>query len=111
MCRLSCKDPNIEKHCRKLSCVYPGICQNLNSNHQPLIDLYKKSRNIDGIKRVHIASGVRYDLAAHPGTTDKDMLNLALWLKKYDLRADQVQAFMPPPCQLQPRCIILSVIL
>jgi len=143
----------------------PGICQNLNTNHQPLIDLYKKSRNITGIKRIHIASGVRYDLAAqspeyikklvtyhvggylkiapehteeeplskmmkpsmkaydefkilfdkyskeagkeqylipyfiaaHPGTTDEDMLNLALWLKKYDLRADQVQAFMPTP--------------
>lgn len=165
MYRLACKDPNIEKHCRKLSCVYPGICQNLNTDHNPLINLYKKAREIEGIKRIHIASGVRYDLAsqspeyikelvthhvggylkiapehteegplskmmkpsmkayddfkmlfdkysreagkeqylipyfiaAHPGTTDEDMLNLALWLKKNDLRADQVQAFMPTP--------------
>lgn len=165
MYRLACKDPNIEKHCRKLSCVYPGICQNLNTDHKPLIELYKKAREIEGIKRIHIASGVRYDLAAqspeyikelvthhvggylkiapehteegplskmmkpsmkayedfktlfekysreagkeqylipyfiaaHPGTSDEDMLNLALWLKKHDLRADQVQAFMPTP--------------
>lgn len=74
MYRLSCKDPNIEKHCRKLSCIYPGICQNLNSNHQPLIDLYKKSRNIDGIKRVHIASGVRYDLAAQSPEYIKELV-------------------------------------
>lgn len=168
MYRLACKDPNIEKHCRKLSCVFPGICQNLDTNHKPLIELYRKARDIEGIKRIHIASGVRYDLAsqepeyikelvthhvggylkiapehteegplskmmkpsmkayedfkvlfekyskeagkeqylipyfiaAHPGTTDEDMLNLALWLKKNDLRADQVQAFLPTPMAL-----------
>lgn len=168
MYRLSCKDPNIEKHCRKLSCVYPNVCQNLNTDHGPLIDLYRKAREIEGIKRIHIASGVRYDLAAqdpryikelvthhvggylkiapehteegplskmmkpsmksyddfkrlfekyskeagkeqylipyfiaaHPGTTDEDMMNLALWLKENGFRADQVQAFLPTPMSL-----------
>jgi radical SAM superfamily enzyme YgiQ (UPF0313 family) len=40
---------------------------------------------------------IPYFIAAHPGTTDKDMLNLALWLKRHDFRADQVQAFLPTP--------------
>ena len=168
MYRLACKDPNIEKHCRKLSCVFPGICQNLNTDHKPLISLYQKAREIEGVKRIHIASGVRYDLAAtdpeyikelvthhvggylkiapehteegplskmmkpsmrayddfkqlfekysreagkeqyiipyfiaaHPGTTDEDMLNLALWLKANNFRTDQVQAFLPTPMSL-----------
>ncbi len=165
MWRLACKDPRIESACRKLSCVYPGICPNLNTDHGPLIQLYRNARNIPGIKRVLIASGLRYDLAvrspeyvrelvthhvggylkiapehtepgplskmmkpgigtydrfkalfdkyskeagkeqylipyfisAHPGTTDEDMLNLALWLKKNGFRPDQVQAFLPTP--------------
>jgi radical SAM superfamily enzyme YgiQ (UPF0313 family) len=40
---------------------------------------------------------IPYFIAAHPGTTDKDMLNLALWLKRNGFRADQVQAFLPSP--------------
>ncbi|MEJ2794409.1 YgiQ family radical SAM protein [Iodobacter sp. LRB] len=165
MYRLSCKDPKIESSCRRLSCVYPGICENLNTDHAPLIQLYKKARKIDGVKRITIGSGVRYDIAvespeyvkelathhvsgylkiapehteegplskmmkpgigtferfremfdyyseqagkkqslipyfiaAHPGTSDEDMLNLALWLKKNDFQPDQVQAFTPTP--------------
>ncbi len=165
MYRLACKDPAIEAACRKPSCVYPGICPNLNTDHRPLIDLYRKARQLPGIKKVLIASGVRYDLAiespeyvrelashhtggylkiapeaigegplskmmkpgvgtyyrfkelfdryskeagkeqylipyfiaAHPGTTDTDMLELALWLKANGFRADQVQAFLPGP--------------
>jgi uncharacterized radical SAM protein YgiQ len=165
MYRLGCKDHNIEKHCRKLSCVYPTICQNLNTNHKPLIEIYKKAREIKGIKKITIGSGVRYDLAvespeyikelvthhvggylkiapehtednvlskmmkpsisvydkfkqlfekyskaagkeqylipyfiaAHPGATTQDMLNLALWLKKNNFRLDQVQAYLPSP--------------
>ncbi|KAA5770541.1 YgiQ family radical SAM protein, partial [Pseudomonas aeruginosa] len=72
--RLSCKDPNIEKHCRKLSCVYPNVCQNLNTDHGPLIDLYRKAREIEGIKRIHIASGVRYDLAAQDPRYIKELV-------------------------------------
>ncbi len=165
MYRLACKDPKIETACRRPSCVYPGICSNLNTDHAPLIKLYRRARAVPGIKKIVIASGLRYDLAlespeyikelvthhvggylkiapehteagplskmmkpgigsydrfkalfdqyskeagkeqylipyfiaAHPGTTDKDMLNLALWLKRNGFRADQVQAFLPSP--------------
>ena len=165
MYRLACKDKKIESACRRPSCVFPGICENLNTNHKPLIELYRKARAVPGVKKISIASGVRYDLAtkspeyikelathhtggylkiapehtedgpleammkpgigtydrfkelfdkfskeagkeqyvipyfiaAHPGTTDKDMLALALWLKRNDFRADQVQAFLPTP--------------
>lgn len=165
MYRMACKDPNIESSCRKPSCVFPDICPNLNTSHDDLIRLYRKVREVKGIKRVMVASGVRYDLAvknpayikelvshhvggylkiapehtergpldkmmkpgigtyhrfkqmfeaaakqagkqyylipyfiaAHPGTTDEDMMNLALWLKRNRYRADQVQTFLPSP--------------
>jgi uncharacterized radical SAM protein YgiQ len=165
MYRLACKSREIESACRRPSCVYPGVCPNLNTDHTPLIQLYRKARSLPGIKKVLIASGVRYDLAiespeyvkelaqhhvggylkiapeaigegplskmmkpgigtydrfkelfdrysreagkeqylipyfiaAHPGTTDEDMLELALWLKRNGFRADQVQAFLPSP--------------
>jgi uncharacterized radical SAM protein YgiQ len=165
MYRLACKSREIEAACRRPSCVYPGICPNLNTDHAPLIKLYRRARALPGIKKVLIASGVRYDLAtespeyvkelaqhhvggylkiapeaigegplskmmkpgigtydrfkalfdkfsreagkeqylipyfiaAHPGTTDEDMLELALWLKRNGFRADQVQAFLPSP--------------
>jgi uncharacterized radical SAM protein YgiQ len=168
MYRLHCKSREIEAHCRRLSCVYPSICKNLNTDHAPLIRLYRRARALPGIKKVLIASGLRYDLAvespdyvkelvthhvggylkiapehtesaplskmmkpgmaaydrfkilfdqyskaagkeqylipyfiaAHPGTSDEDMLNLALWLKRNQFRADQVQAFLPSPMAL-----------
>ncbi len=165
MYRLACKSREIEAACRKPSCVYPGICGNLNTDHSALIQLYRHARELKGIKKILIASGLRYDLAvkspdyvkelvthhvggylkiapehteegpldkmmkpgigtydtfkamfdkyskeankeqylipyfiaAHPGTTDEDMMNLALWLKRHGFRADQVQAFYPSP--------------
>lgn len=165
MYRLACKSKEIESSCRRLSCVFPSICKNLNTDHTPLIQLYKRTRALPGIKKVLIASGLRYDLAvlspeyvkelvthhvggylkiapehtedgpldqmmkpgigsydtfkamfdkyskqagkeqylipyfiaAHPGTTEKDMLNLAIWLKRNGFRADQVQAYLPSP--------------
>jgi len=165
MYRLACKSREIESACRRPSCVYPGICPNLNTDHSPLIRLYRRARALPGIRKVLIASGVRYDLAiespeyvkelaqhhtggylkiapealadgplskmmkpgvaaydrfkelferyskeagkeqylipyfiaAHPGTSDADMLELALWLKRNGFRADQVQAFLPGP--------------
>ncbi|MEC5388335.1 YgiQ family radical SAM protein [Uliginosibacterium sp. H3] len=165
MYRMACKSKTIEESCRRLSCVYPGICENLNTDHSALIQLYRKARAIPGVKKITIGSGLRYDLAvrspdyvkelvthhvsgllkiapehteegplskmmkpgigsydrfkqlfdkyskeagkkqflvpyfiaAHPGTTDEDMLNLALWLKKNDFRPDQVQTFTPTP--------------
>jgi uncharacterized radical SAM protein YgiQ len=63
MWRLGCRDPAIESACRRLSCVFPGICKNLGTGHDPLIQLYRKARALPGIKRVLIASGLRYDLA------------------------------------------------
>jgi uncharacterized radical SAM protein YgiQ len=165
MYRLHCKSTAIEAACRRPSCVFPGICPNLNTDHAPLIKLYRRARALPGVKKVLIASGVRYDLAiespeyvkelaahhtggylkiapeaigegplskmmkpgvgtyhkfkelfdrysreagkeqylipyfiaAHPGTRDQDMLELAVWLKKNGFRADQVQAFLPSP--------------
>ncbi|QHE85863.1 YgiQ family radical SAM protein [Hydrogenophaga sp. BPS33] len=165
MYRLGCKSPEIEAACRKPSCVYPGICSNLHTDHGPLIKIYRRARELRGIKKILIGSGLRYDLAvkspeyvkelvqhhvggylkiapehteggplskmmkpgigtydrfkqlfekfseeagkkqylipyfiaAHPGTSDEDMMNLAVWLKKNGFRADQVQTFYPSP--------------
>jgi uncharacterized radical SAM protein YgiQ len=165
MYRLACKSREIEAACRRPSCVFPGICSNLDTDHSALTALYRRARALPGVKKVLIASGLRYDLAvqdpeyvkelvthhvggylkiapehtedaplgkmmkpgigsyeafrelfekfskeagkeqylipyfiaAHPGTTDLDMVNLALWLKRNGFRADQVQAFYPAP--------------
>ena len=165
MYRLGCKSPQIEAACRKPSCVFPGICQNLHTDHGPLIKIYRRARKLPGIKKILIGSGLRYDLAvkspeyvkelvqhhvggylkiapehteqgpltkmmkpgigsydkfkqlfekfseeagkkqflipyfiaAHPGTSDEDMMNLAIWLKRNGFRADQVQTFYPSP--------------
>jgi len=165
MYRMACKDAAIEAACRRLSCVYPEICPNLDTSHSALIHLYREARAMPGVKKVLIGSGLRYDLAvrspeyvkelvahhvggylkiapehtetgplskmmkpgmgsyekfkrmfeaaskaagkeqylipyfiaAHPGTTDADMLELALWLKRNDFRLDQVQTFLPTP--------------
>ncbi|MBE0547989.1 MAG: YgiQ family radical SAM protein [Rubrivivax sp.] len=165
MWRIGCRSREIESACRKPSCVYPGICPNLNTDHGPLVKLYRRVRALRGVKKVLIGSGLRYDLAvqspeyvkelvthhvggylkiapehtesgplskmmkpgigsyerfkkmfdqysaeagktqylipyfiaAHPGTTDEDMMNLALWLKKNGFKADQVQTFYPSP--------------
>jgi uncharacterized radical SAM protein YgiQ len=168
MYRLNCSQPDVQAKCRRLSCVYPDICPTLDTDHAPLVDLYRRARALPGIKKVLIASGVRYDLAvkspeyvkelathhvggylkiapehseegplskmmkptlraydrfkqlfdryskaagkeqylipyfiaAHPGTSDEDMLQLALWLKAHGFRLDQVQTFLPTPMAL-----------
>ncbi|MPS31411.1 MULTISPECIES: YgiQ family radical SAM protein [unclassified Salinivibrio] len=63
MYRLGCADPKAERNCRRPSCVFPKICDKLNTDHRHTIDLYRKARQVEGIKKVLIASGVRYDLA------------------------------------------------
>ncbi|MES2180506.1 MAG: YgiQ family radical SAM protein, partial [Pseudomonadota bacterium] len=63
MYRIACKSEKIEQSCRKLSCVYPSICENLNTDHSALIQLYRKARAIKGVKKILIGSGLRYDLA------------------------------------------------
>ncbi len=168
MWRMACKDRETEALCRKPSCVFPDVCPNMNTSHDDLIKLYRKAREVPGVKKVFVASGVRYDLAvkspayikelvthhvggylkiapehtepgplskmmkpgigsydrfkqlfeaavvaagkkyflipyfiaAHPGTSDEDMMNLALWLKKNKYRADQVQTYLPSPMAL-----------
>ncbi len=165
MYKLRCKSKKAESTCRRLSCVHPDICKHMDTDHTPTIELYKKARNVEGVKKILIASGVRYDLAiedpryikelathhvggylkiapehteegplskmmkpgmgtydkfkelfdkyskeagkkqylipyfisAHPGTTDKDMVNLAMWLKAQNFKLDQVQNFYPSP--------------
>ena len=165
---LNCSSPEIEKRCRRLSCVYPSICKHLKTDHKQTTRLYRKAREIKGIKKILIASGLRYDLAlrdkeyikelvthhvggylkiapehsedaplqqmmkptiahyedfkklfeqysteagkkqylipyfiaAHPGSRDEDMLQLALWLKQNKFKPDQVQTFYPSPMAL-----------
>ncbi|ABV85607.1 YgiQ family radical SAM protein [Shewanella pealeana] len=165
MYHLGCTSVKAESTCRRLSCIFPSICGHLDTDHQATIDLYRAARDIPGIKKVLIASGVRYDLAtedpryvkelathhvggylkiapehteegplnkmmkpgmgtydkfkelfdkysqeagkkqylipyfisAHPGTTNEDMVNLALWLKSEKFKLDQVQNFYPSP--------------
>ena len=63
MYRLACKSKTIESACRKPSCVYPGICPNLDTNHSSLIKLYRRARALPGVKKILIGSGLRYDLA------------------------------------------------
>lgn len=63
MWQMECGDPEIHKKCRRMSCVYPKVCPTLRVNHQPLIELYRKVREIPGIKHAFVASGLRYDLA------------------------------------------------
>jgi uncharacterized radical SAM protein YgiQ len=64
MYQMKCREEKIEKACRRLSCVFPGICENLVTDHTPLIDLLAKVRKEPGVRKAFIASGVRYDLAA-----------------------------------------------
>ncbi len=63
MYQMRCRSKAIEGACRRLSCVHPGICENLVTDHGPLLDLLKKVRSADGVRKVFVASGVRYDLA------------------------------------------------
>jgi uncharacterized radical SAM protein YgiQ len=60
---MRCRDKGIESKCRKLSCVHPGICENLVTDHGPVREVMKSVREAEGVKHVFIASGVRYDLA------------------------------------------------
>ncbi|MDM5067201.1 YgiQ family radical SAM protein [Aeromonas salmonicida] len=165
MYKLRCKSPRAEQTCRRASCVWPTICPHMDTDHTPTINLYRKARDVKGIKKILIASGVRYDIAvedpryikelakyhvggylkiapehteegplskmmkpgmgsyysfkelfdkyskeagkqqylipyfisAHPGTTDEDMVNMALWVKTNSFKLDQVQNFYPSP--------------
>ena len=74
MWRIGCKSREIEAACRKPSCVYPGICQNLNTDHGPLVKLYRRARSLRGVKKVLIGSGLRYDLAVQSPEYVKELV-------------------------------------
>ncbi len=64
MYRMRCTKPEVERICRRLSCVHPKVCKLLETDHAPTLDLMRRARKVKGVKRVHIASGIRMDLAA-----------------------------------------------
>ncbi len=68
MYQMRCKDEKIERACRRLSCVHPGVCENLVTDHDPLVDLLRRVRTEPGVRKVFVASGVRYDLAERSPT-------------------------------------------
>ena len=74
MYKLNCKDPEIQSSCRKLSCVYPEICPNLDTDHSPTTELYRKARKVKGVHTVAIASGLRYDLAVRDPEYVKELV-------------------------------------
>jgi len=63
MYKMRCTRPEIEARCRRPSCVHPSVCKLLGTDHGPIVQLMRKARDVPGVKRVHIASGVRMDLA------------------------------------------------
>ncbi|MCV6626010.1 MAG: YgiQ family radical SAM protein, partial [Cellvibrionaceae bacterium] len=71
---LNCKSEEIQASCRRLSCVFPGICKNLLTSHKQTTELYRKARALPGIKKVSIASGLRYDLAVEDPEYVKELV-------------------------------------
>lgn len=63
MYKLNCKDPKAEASCRRQSCLFPNVCKNMDVDQSKAIDLYRQVRQIPGIKKVVISSGIRLDLA------------------------------------------------
>ena len=63
MYQMVCTRPEIEAVCRRQSCVHPTICKLLGADHGPLIEVMQEARELDGIKKVLVASGIRMDLA------------------------------------------------
>lgn len=63
MYEMQCTRPEVEAKCRRQSCVHPTICKLLGTDHGPLIKLMKQAREVPGIRKVLVASGIRMDLA------------------------------------------------
>jgi uncharacterized radical SAM protein YgiQ len=63
MYQLRCKSTEIQSKCRKLSCVHPKVCPHLHTDHTPSVELLEKARKLPGIRKIHIASGLRYDIS------------------------------------------------
>lgn len=75
MYMLRCKSPKAEATCRRSSCVYPDICKHMDTDHSPTIKLYRRARELKGIKKILIASGVRYDLAVQDPEYVKELVS------------------------------------
>lgn len=75
MYRMRCSKPEAESRCRRLSCVSPKVCKLLDTNHAPLVELMRRSREVSGVKKVHIASGIRMDLASNESRYLEDLVN------------------------------------
>ncbi len=73
MYKMQGKNTDLCKKCRRITCVHPNICKNLNISHKPLLDLYKKVDKLPYIKKTFIGSGVRYDMCLHH--TDDEEVN------------------------------------
>ncbi len=63
MYEMKCTKPDVEAVCRRQSCVHPTICKLLGTDHGPLIELMREARDVPGVKKVLVASGLRMDLA------------------------------------------------
>jgi uncharacterized radical SAM protein YgiQ len=63
MYRMHCRRPEVRARCRRLSCIDPTICKLLSTDHGPLVELMQAARELPGVKRVFVASGIRMDLA------------------------------------------------
>jgi uncharacterized radical SAM protein YgiQ len=63
MYQMRCLRPEVEAKCKRLSCVHPKVCKLLGTDHGPLVELMRKSREVEGVRKVLVASGVRMDLA------------------------------------------------
>ncbi len=168
MYKMRCTRPEVEAKCRRLSCIHPTICTLLGTDHGPTIELLRAARAVPGVERVHVASGIRMDLAgrddayvdelvrhhvgghlkvapehasdvvlsamkkppqatfetferkfreasvragkeqylvpyfiaSHPGSTVKEMVELALFLKRSGYKPRQVQDFIPAPMDI-----------
>jgi len=74
MYRLKCKSPKAEQTCRRLSCVFPDICHHMDTDHKHTIGLYRRARKLTGIKKILIASGVRYDIAVEDPRYVKELV-------------------------------------
>ncbi len=72
MYQMKGKNEDICKKCKKQSCIFPSVCKNLDTNHQPLLYLYLQVRSLPSIKHVFIGSGIRYDLFYNPHQSDID---------------------------------------
>ncbi|MCL3782233.1 YgiQ family radical SAM protein [Prolixibacteraceae bacterium JC049] len=62
MYRMKGKHEEMCKRCKRPSCIFPDVCKNLNTDHGPMLRLYKKVRQHSGVKKAFIGSGIRYDI-------------------------------------------------